>query len=207
MTQRSAALRYVAGEAVEVRRSARRSRTVSAHREGGRIVIAMPQRIPSHEEERWLTDMVARVHAREARRRGNGTDQALLVRARRLHADYLLPRVIDAPLPTSVTWADNQRRRWGSCTIATGAIRLSTRLRGMPEWVLDYVLLHELVHLVEAGHTDRFWSLVAVHPRAAEARGYLIGWADAMAARCPTGEPADPESAEAGVGEVYEDCD
>jgi hypothetical protein len=70
---------------------------------------------------------------------------------------------------------DNQNRRWGSCTPADGTIRLSSRLRAMPEYVVDYVLVHELAHLVEPSHDARFWSLVARYPRAERARGFLEG--------------------------------
>jgi predicted metal-dependent hydrolase len=78
--------------------------------------------------------------------------------------------------PTSVRWVDNQRSRWGSCTPADRTIRLSSRLQSMPEWVVDYVLVHELAHLVEAGHNDRFWALVARYPQAERARAWLDGY-------------------------------
>jgi predicted metal-dependent hydrolase len=70
---------------------------------------------------------------------------------------------------------DNQQRRWGSCTPADRSIRLSSRLQGMPEYVVDYVLVHELAHLVEPSHDARFWALVARYPRAERARGFLEG--------------------------------
>jgi predicted metal-dependent hydrolase len=70
---------------------------------------------------------------------------------------------------------DNQHARWGSCTPGDGSIRLSTRLQGMPSWVLDYVLVHELAHLIEAGHTRAFWAWVDRYPRAERAKGYLEG--------------------------------
>jgi hypothetical protein len=49
----------------------------------------------------------------------------------------------------------------------------------MPQWVVDYVLVHELAHLLEAGHTDAFWSLVSAFPKTERARGYLEGIAHA----------------------------
>jgi hypothetical protein len=70
---------------------------------------------------------------------------------------------------------DNQQRRWGSCTPADGTIRVSSRLRSMPAYVVDYVLVHELAHLLEAQHDARFWALVARYPRAERARGFLEG--------------------------------
>jgi hypothetical protein len=77
--------------------------------------------------------------------------------------------------PSSVRWVGNQRARWGSCTPSDGSIRISTRLRGLPSWVVDYVLVHELVHLRIPGHGPDFWVLVDRYPRAERARGYLEG--------------------------------
>ena len=69
----------------------------------------------------------------------------------------------------------NQERRWGSCTPSTGTIRLSDRLREMPSYVVDYVLVHELVHLLVPGHGPDFWALVARYPLTERARGFLDG--------------------------------
>ena len=156
--------------AVEVRRSRRRRRTVSAYREDGRTVVLIPARFSRAEEREWVARMVARLDAREARRRP--TDEALTARAKELSQRYLdgLAR------PTSVVWVANQRTRWGSCTPGDGTIRISSRVQGMPGWVLDYVLLHELAHLIEPGHGPRFWALLDSFPRLERARGFLDGW-------------------------------
>ena len=96
-------------------------------------------------------------------------------------------------MPASVSWVGNQRQRWGSCTPSTGAIRLSDRLQQLPGWVVDYVLLHELAHLIEPSHSARFWSLVARYPQSERARGYLEGYqaAGGASADRPGSEPAD----------------
>ena len=93
--------------------------------------------------------------------------------------------VAEPPVPVSVRWSDRQQRRWGSCTPAEGTIRLSRRLEGMPTWVLDYVLVHELAHLLVPDHSRRFWEYVERYPLAERAKGFLMGVAsvDEMARR------------------------
>jgi predicted metal-dependent hydrolase len=159
-------------DVVEVRRSARRRRTVTAYRELGRTVVLIPAAFSPAEERRWVAQMVAKLQTREERRRRSlGGDDELMVRAHALSAEHL----DGLAEPASVRWVDNQHRRWGSCTPADRSIRLSSRLRSMPEYVVDYVLVHELVHLIEPGHDERFWALVARYPRAERARGFLEG--------------------------------
>ena len=157
---------------VEVRRSQRRRRTVSAYRDGERVVVLIPDRFSRAEETEWVERMLARLAAREERIRR--TDDELLARARRLTTRYL-PDHADQILPASVRWVTNQNGRWGSCTPADATIRISHRVQEMPEWVSDYVLLHELVHLVVPNHSPDFWDLVNRYTRAERARGYLEG--------------------------------
>ncbi|MEV7616433.1 M48 family metallopeptidase [Streptomyces sp. NPDC089799] len=158
---------------VEVRRSTRRRRTVSAYREGDRTVVLIPARMSEAEERRWVGVMLDKL-ARQESRRTLG-DSELLDRAGRLSEQYFEGRA----RPRSVRWVTNQNTRWGSCTPAEGSIRLSHRLRGMPEYVVDYVLLHELAHLLVPGHGPRFWQLLEAYPRTERARGYLEGVAAA----------------------------
>lgn len=154
---------------VDVRRSAKRTRTVSAYREGDTIVVMIPARLTRAEEREWVDTMVARVTKAERRRRP--TDDALLTRAMVLSDRYLDGKCT----PSSVRWVDNQLNRWGSCTPADRTIRLSARMHGMPSYVVDYVLLHELAHLLIPGHGREFWDLVERYELTERARGYLEG--------------------------------
>lgn len=77
------------------------------------------------------------------------------------------------PLPAEVAWSDRQLRKWGTCTMPTRSIRISTRLALMPGYVLDYVLVHELAHLLVQHHGPAFQRLVARYPLAAQAEAYL----------------------------------
>ncbi|GAA2506705.1 M48 metallopeptidase family protein [Winogradskya humida] len=157
---------------VEVRRSQRRRRTVSAYREGERVVVLIPDRFSRAEETEWVARMLARLAAREER--VQRTDSELLGRARKLISRYL-PDYASHMVPASVRWVTNQNGRWGSCTPDDGTIRISHRIQEMPDWVIDYVLLHELAHLVVPDHSAAFWELVNRYPRAERARGYLEG--------------------------------
>lgn len=155
--------------AVEVRRSRRRSRTVSAYREGDRTIVAIPARFTRAQEREWVERMLARLSAKERRRRPS--DAQLMERAATLSARYLGGEA----RPHSVRWVSNMERRWGSCSVDDRAIRISDRVRGLPGWVLDYVLLHELAHLLHAGHGPQFWALLESYPRTDRARGFLEG--------------------------------
>jgi len=117
--------------------------------------------------------MLDRLAAKEQRRRPSDDD--LLDRAVDLSARYLGGEA----KPSSVRWVENQQHRWGSCTPDHGTIRISTRLRGMPSWVVDYVIMHELVHLLVPSHGSRFWALVERYPKAERARGFLEGFSTA----------------------------
>jgi len=171
---------------VEVRRSRKRLRTVTAFRDGDRIVVAIPARFTRAQEREWVRRMVARLAEQERRRRPS--DEELTARATELSARYLGGRAA----PASVNWSSNQGRRWGSCTPADGTIRISTRVRGMPRWVIDYVLLHELAHLLHIGHGVEFWLALDAFPRTERARGFLEGvtFGEERVGRAEPGESA-----------------
>ncbi|GAA2719363.1 M48 metallopeptidase family protein [Cellulomonas aerilata] len=154
---------------IEVRRSRKRVRTVTAFRDGDTTVVSIPARFTRAQEREWVHRMVTRLAAQERRRRPS--DEQLATRAAELSARYLG----GTASPTSVTWSSKQGRRWGSCTPVDGTIRISTRVRGMPSFVLDYVLLHELAHLLQPGHGAEFWALLSAYPRTERARGFLEG--------------------------------
>jgi predicted metal-dependent hydrolase len=170
---------------VEVRRSKRRRRTVSAYRDGDRIVVMIPASLSRREEAEWVETMVARLERSERRRRPS--DAALMQRAMSLSDRHLGGLAV----PESVRWVDNQNSRWGSCTPGDRTIRLSARLQGMPAWVIDYVLVHELAHLLESGHDASFWAWVDRYPQAERAKGYLLGWSAAAHLDPPPGDEVD----------------
>ncbi len=148
---------------VEVIRSTRRRKTVQARLVDGVLRVHLPAHLSTAEEERWVREMRQRVMRK---RSAAGID--LLARATGLARRHGLPE------PAEIAWSDRQQSRWGSCSVESGRIRVSSRLAECPGWVLDYVIVHELAHLVVPGHGPRFWALVDRYPRTERARGYLM---------------------------------
>ncbi|MGX9900361.1 M48 metallopeptidase family protein [Arthrobacter sp. SA17] len=165
------------GAPVVVRRSARRRRTVAAFWEDGKAVVAIPAHFSRAQEKEWVSRMLDKLRRQGLRRSGGAskrkpaTDTALAAHAGALSARYLAGRAV----PTSVRWVSNQNSRWGSATPSEGTIRLSDKLRPMPQWVIDYVLLHELAHLLVAGHNAAFWRLLDSYPETGRAKAFLEG--------------------------------
>ena len=161
-------------ETVIVIRSAKRRRTVTGDLVAGQLRLRVPMRLSRDDVE---------AHARAFRKRlasrsehSAASDEQLLARAQQLAAQYFEGSV----QPSSVSWSSRQLKRWGSTTSTTGSIRLSARLQNMPDWVVDSVLVHELAHLVEPGHGERFQQLVARYRHTEEAHAFLAGvsWAE-----------------------------
>ena len=148
---------------VVVVRSARRRKTVEARVVDGVIRVTVPARMSTEDEARHVAKLVARL---ERRRTAETVD--LDERARVLAGRYRLPR------PESIRWVDDQESRWGSCTPSTGTVRISSRVASLPAWVVDGVIVHELAHLVEPGHTPAFWALVNRYPKAERSIGFLM---------------------------------
>lgn len=171
---------------VEVHRSARRRRGGQAALRDGRVVVRIPAGLPPEEDRAMVDALLGKVlRARSSAQRG-GDDW---LRAR---ADRLADRYLDAVRATDVRWSRRMQHRWGSCTPATGQIRISDRLATVPDLVLDYVLVHELAHLHVSGHSARFHALVDRYPHVERARGYLDGYQAGLAvALCA--DPADAD--------------
>jgi len=154
---------------VIVKRSARRKKTVQARMVEGTLVVMAPAAI----SDRELTEHVSRFRARMAQKDGGrGTTPTVERRAEHLNQKYF-----DGHLRwRSICYSDRQMKRFGSCTLEDGTIRISSRLRDAPQWVEDYVVVHELSHLIEPSHNRRFRELVRRYPLAERAIGYLIAF-------------------------------
>ena len=147
--------------------SPRRRRTVQARLVDGVLELRVPQRMSEAERIAWAERMRARIERRIIRARAS--DSTLERRARALNTRHFGGRL----RWSSISFAP-QAKRWGSCSFTAGVIRVSERAANLPAWVLDYILVHELAHLLEPGHGPGFWRLVERYPLTERARGYLM---------------------------------
>jgi predicted metal-dependent hydrolase len=157
------------GEIIVIR-STRRKKNISAYRQGGRIVVSIPARMSKADERAMVPEMVAKIRAQEAAI--TMSEEALATRIGELLSE-LAPEI--SLRPASVAWR-GMRERWGSCTGVDRTIRISDRLKGAPDYALDYVLFHEAIHLEYFDHGPEFKELLARFPRAEIASAYLDGY-------------------------------
>lgn len=124
------------------------------------------------ESEPWIT---RQRRTRLASPKTVRTDEpALRARAAKELPPALLALAAEQGITVTRVSIRNQRSRWGACS-ARGAITLNWRLVLVPDFVREYVMLHELMHRRELNHSRRFWRQVAsVCPRHREARRWLL---------------------------------
>lgn len=156
---------------VEIIRSAKRLHTISASWEQGRLVVRMPAHLSQEQEAAYLKKLQAKMQHKLADRQQRNRSKDLQERAQNLNSLYF-----KGQLNYSIEWSNRQHKRWGSCTPDLKSLRISRILQQFPDYVLDYVIMHELCHLIQKDHSSKFWQLVNRYPLSAKARGFLEGW-------------------------------
>lgn len=152
-------------------RSRRARRYIVRVRQDGSVRVTIPARGSRREaaafverQREWIARQRKRLERERAERPGPAMspddERELMRRARRELPVRLLALASAFDLHVSRISIRNQRWRWGSCS-RDGHISLNWRLVAMPDWVRDYVLIHELMHLKQMNHSHRFWKLVA----------------------------------------------
>ena len=130
----------------------------------------------AEQQRGWIEKQLARleVERSEPREQLSEADQRVLrSRAKKELPDRLLQLANELGLRVARVSVRNQQSRWGSCS-PNGHICLNWRLVTMPDWVRDYVIVHELMHLKRLDHSKKFWKLVATAcPEYQAARAWL----------------------------------
>ncbi len=143
----------------------------------GRVRVTIPRGGSRREAVVFAATHEAWVRSQRARVVAAAIGDADRVRLRREAASTLPPRLLALArvhgIVVSSVSIRNQRTRWGSCS-RSGRVCLNWRLLLMPDWVADYVMIHELMHVRRMDHSPRFWALVAqVCPTYPLARAWL----------------------------------
>ncbi len=161
---------------INIIRSPKRRRTVSARLLGQTLYIQAPIHIANDELNRIAASFQRRFERKD--RRTKPDNRTLIGRAKRLTLGYFKGELPDY----LIAYTENQRCRFGSCNSRLKNIWISARLAATPPAVLDYVIIHELAHLLVPSHSQKFWALVYRFKKTDWARGYLAAFARAQVA-------------------------
>ena len=154
---------------IQITRSQRRRKTVSARMKNSVMKVNAPANI---DEER-LREIVERFRTKFERKNRIAElreKEDLAEIAAKLNKRYFNGRI----QVNSIKYVTNQKSRFGSCNYRRKTIRISHRLANMPVWVRDYVIIHEMAHILEPNHGKSFYDLISVYPLAERSRGFLL---------------------------------
>lgn len=153
---------------VEIFRSSKRKKTIQARAINNKLRIYLPSGLTKKEEEKWIKTMIEKSNKRKIRNKLNSSKD-LQKRANELNKKFF-----ENSLEFHIKYVTNQNSKFGSCTPKTKMIRISDKLAEMPRWVQDYVIIHELAHLLFPNHSKEFWDKVNQYNYVERAKGYLI---------------------------------
>ncbi len=158
---------------IKIIRSARRKKTIGAREVDGVIQLYLPAALSPQEEATYVAWARKRYEARRRQRELLEANAEALLEQR---AQALNKRYFNAELSwTSITYTTEQNAHtFGTCDPWRRRILISDRLLKMPRFVHDYVVVHELAHLLVPRHGPEFWQLVHQYPKTERARGYLM---------------------------------
>jgi hypothetical protein len=177
---------------VNLRRDKRLKKTSRCERmPDGSLLLRVPYRLPTRKVGSLLEQIASQL------------DKSTALHSRRTDADLhqraevINQKHFDGKIQwNAIRWVSNMETRLGSCTrggSSDGQIRISIKIKNWPNWVVDYVISHELMHRKHPNHSDTFWSeLRAAYPLTERARGFIYGVGFAA------GQPLEDETEEEG---------
>lgn len=154
---------------VKIIRSPNRKKTIQARMVGETLEVHLPLGMNPEEERKAIEEMKQKIEKRRLKRKIN-EDDYLGKRFDEFNKKYFQGKL----KINSIKFVTNQEKQRGSCTPGNATIRISHKLLGMPEWVLDYLIMHEMTHLVHPDHSKAFWEKVGEYKYTERARGFLI---------------------------------
>lgn len=146
-------------------RDKRRKRSLAFTIAANTLTIHVPVRLSENRLNSHVEEIKMRIEKENQQR-----IRSLRQRMEKLNREYFQGRL----KVKSISFSKRQKLRFGSCSPKENTIRLSHQLLTAPTFVLNYVIVHELAHLLEANHSSKFWDLVYRYPHTERARGYLL---------------------------------
>jgi predicted metal-dependent hydrolase len=158
---------------IKIIRSIRRRRTVSARLVKNTLLISAPRFLSDEHLGKIVSDFKERF-SRQRLTEDAEKERDLRERAQRLNKRYFG----NALKINSLEYSVRQKKRFGCCHFHDARIRIAHKVSLLPGWVKDYVLLHEMAHLIEPNHSRAFWNIVSRYKFTERARGYLLASRD-----------------------------
>lgn len=158
---------------VQVHYDNRLRKTIRWEVTNGTVTVRAPKLVRRKDLERAVDEIVEKVIKQRASARKRGDDD-LQKRAAAINRKYFGGEL----QWHTIRWVGNMQKRLGSCTSGgptDGDIRISERIRHWPDYVLDYVLAHEIAHRKYPNHSKEFWDYLGRFPQTERARGFIEG--------------------------------
>ena len=154
---------------VKIIRSSRRRKTVSARLVNDVLLINAPCHISDTHLEKIVGRLKERLQHKKLKEELDKNEDLMAV-FNRLNEKYFEDKL----KVKAIEYVTNHNSRFGCCNYGSAHIRISHRLSIMPVWVRDYVIVHEMAHLLEPNHGKEFWAMARRYELAERARGYLM---------------------------------
>ncbi|MCU0650877.1 MAG: DUF45 domain-containing protein [Candidatus Omnitrophica bacterium] len=154
---------------VKVVRTRRRRRSASARLIKNTLVVRVPHRISDEDLQAIVREFWGKIEKKLLKKKLN-SGQDLARRAKELNREYFSGKL----RLCSIEYVTDQNSKFGCCDYSRNKIRIAHHVAAMPAWVRDYVLVHELCHLVHPDHGADFWKLVSRYKLTERAKGYLL---------------------------------
>src|SRR4030067_1352353 len=154
---------------IKVIRSPNRKKTIQARMVEDTLYVYLTLGM-QHEEERKIIEKMKKKIDKKMQKKQINNDDYLITKFDEVNVKFFQGKL----KVNSIEFVTNQERVNGSCTPNKGTIRLSHKLLDMPKWVLDYVIMHEMTHLVHPNHSKAFWTKADESKYTARATGFLM---------------------------------
>ncbi|MCK4353240.1 M48 family metallopeptidase [candidate division WOR-3 bacterium] len=154
---------------IVIKRSATRKKTIQAKLKDEVMEILAPLNVSEKKLNEVIKSFKHRFEKREKEKFFN-RESKLPLRVQKLNQKYF-----GGELKFKyIKYSANQSNSFGICYPHRRTILINGYLKKMPQWVEDYVIVHELAHLVYPNHSKDFWKLVRQYPKTERAIGYLM---------------------------------